>query len=265
MDYNLNSNGILEKSRELKKQYLIENGITRKELKKNSDNGKFLFIIGDSYIDNLFEYGENSYSNLFNEFSKNINYEFVDLSKSGTDFNYFDKKLNNLEYKNSILIYSFYIHDYATILDDRKVPLEKKNNSKHFQLHGIKVLKNLFQKVSMYFLEIPIPKSQTYINFIEWDETSKEIFSKHLSNIESRFNKIYLIINFPFNFKYGNKRYPSMEFLSSFNSKKINVIFTNEIIKYPNSVGIIDGHPSIESVSEIFEFTKNKILLDLGK
>jgi len=265
MSFNLNSNGISEKANELKKQHLIENGITRKKLKKNSDDGKYLFIIGDSYIDNLFQYGEYSYSNLFNNLAEYINYQFVDLSKSGTDFDYFDDKLKKLEYKNSILVYSFYIHDYTTITNKNEISVENNNYSKYYQFHGIKVLKNLFQKICMYFFEIPIPSSRTYLNFMEWDDTSKEIFSRHLSNIESRFNKTYLIINFPFNYKYGNKRYPSMDFLSSLNSNKLSVIFTNEIVKYPNSAGVIDGHPSIKSVSEVFKFIKNKILVDLDQ
>ena len=115
LDYNSNINGISQKSNELKKQLLIQNGFTKKELKRNSGDDKYIFIIGDSYMDNLFQYGESSYPYLFKKFSDSLNYGFVDLSKSGTDFDYFNETLNNLNYKNSILVYSFYINDYPNI------------------------------------------------------------------------------------------------------------------------------------------------------
>ena len=120
LDYNSNINGISQKSNELKKQLLIQNGFTKKELKRNSGDDKYIFIIGDSYMDNLFQYGESSYPYLFKKFSDSLNYGFVDLSKSGTDFDYFNETLNNLNYKNSILVYSFYINDYPTIKKKKK-------------------------------------------------------------------------------------------------------------------------------------------------
>ena len=55
-----------------------------------------------------------------------------------------------------------------------------------------------------------------------------------------------------------------MEFLYSLSNDKLTVIFTNEIIKNPKSVGLIDGHPTNESVFKNFKFIKKEIIEDLN-
>ncbi len=266
LDFNQTENDISQKAYVLKKERLIEKGLNRKGfIESNGYNNKekHLFIIGDSYMDNLFQFGEHSYSNMFDKFSESINYKFVDLSKSGSNFDYFDETLNNLFFENSILVYSFFIHDFSTLKNKKEMPTSKIIEENHFQFLGIKVLKNIIQQISMYIFKTPIPTSQTYIDFMEWDETSRQIFEKHILNIKSRFNKVYLIVNFPFNFKYGNNKFQSMDFLDSLSSDNLSVFFSNEIVKNPRSTGFIDGHPSMDTVIEIFEFIKKEILNDI--
>ena len=104
LDFNQTENDISQKAYVLKKERLIEKGLNRKGfIESNGYNNKekHLFIIGDSYMDNLFQFGEHSYSNMFDKFSESINYKFVDLSKSGSNFDYFDETLNNFEHSVS--------------------------------------------------------------------------------------------------------------------------------------------------------------------
>ena len=262
---------LTNKISEIRYKKLKQLGLEKKSIKEqllelNVENDRIIFIIGDSFMDNLFQFDFSSYHYLYKLFSKSINYKFVDLSKSGANLNYFDTTLKKVKSKNSILIYNFLEHDLYTSINKPKVQKLNYNNwFSVFELRGLENIKKILHKIHFYFYSEPFPFSSFSNKFNSSNLSKEKIFKDHITDVKNRFDKVYLIINLDFNYHYSDNYPKSFEFFESLSDSNLKIIFANKIIKNPSSISNLDGHPNKTSVKKIFDFVENEIKNEIKK
>lgn len=244
--------------------------------KANSKNEKQrLFLIGDSFFDAEEFGGKESYVPFFSKWLLKKDWDFFNLCLQGTSIN--DHQLiwkQIYDQTSNTYVFSIKVHDINKL---DVFPVQNPNNSKNSSKNLIYNLglRNLLKKSDLAFLVKDVlhqfymwlnhtPAPSTHLNQVLLNPSQKSLenLSQFLFDLDKREGKVFVLINYPYNFKYDTDKLKSFRLFRYFESlsfENLTLLQSPIIVNEKGSVDWRNVHPNSYSMKKVFNYLKKEI------